>query len=213
MKKKIVLTVGVLFLAAMAAVTLAARNRYQLSLPLVAIDIPRSASVLVCHEAGGLVETGENGVCETTITVALESWRGAFPFFRGDEVTVGLPYGWTQGEIDRFMMTESAIEVTVRFPADGVEPGDSVVVTMEKQTREVPAVLPLAALQSDGSFFVWLVEETPGPWGDEYTVRKEYVEIWYLGVEQVALKEPISLPVVLSADGYLTEGQAVRFYP
>lgn len=57
---------------------------------------------------------------------------------------------------------------------------------------------------------MWLVEEIPGPWGHEYAVKKEYVDIRHYGEEQVALSSQISLPVVLSAEQPLMDGQIVR---
>ena len=91
--------------------------------------------------------------------------------------------------------------------------GETARLILEKESPETPAVLPLDALQNDGRPYVWLVEEVPGPWGSEYMVKKEYVDVWYLGVRQVALSSEIGLPVVRSAERPLTDGQTVRFDP
>ena len=60
----------------------------------------------------------------------------------------------------------------IRFHSTRVKTGDHVVISIEKQTPEVSTVLPRSALQYDGAYFVWLVEEIPGPWGHEYASGK-----------------------------------------
>ena len=212
MKKKIVVLAGVLFLLVMTAATLVAQNRYQASLPEVTLGIPRSGAVTVRHEVSGTAEGREDGTYQTAITFSRGEWTGAIPFTRGDAVTVELGNRVVQGEVVSFLPGEDgAICFLICFDADDVKSGDRVEITMEKQSREVPTVLPLRALQYDGDYFVWLVEEVPGPWSNKYVVKKEYVDIWFMGVEQVALSSQICLPVVVAAETPLTEGQTVRF--
>lgn len=212
MKKKIIVVIGLLFLAGMVVTTFVAQRRYQAGLPLVEMGISRSGSVTVRREGEGIVEVLESGVCQTTLSFSSEDWVGAIPFRRGDAATVSAADSIAHGEVAGFLPgKDGTISFLIQFQSMNVQAGDRVIISVEKQTSEVPTVLPISALQYDGAFFVWLVEEVPGPWGSEYVVKKEYVDIWHYGEEQVALSSQISLPVVLSAEQVLIDGQTVWF--
>ena len=212
MKKKIIVVIGLLFLAGMVVTTFVAQRRYQAGLPLVEMGIPHPGSVTVRREGEGIVEVLENGICQATLSFSSEDWVGVMPFCRGDAATVSAADSIAHGEVTGFLPGKNGeISLLIQIDATGMKTGDRVVISMEKQTPEVPTVLPLSALQYDGSFFVWLVEGIPGPWGREYAVKKEYVDIWYYGEKQVALSSQIRLPVVLSAEQVLIDGQMVRF--
>ena len=212
MKKKIIVVIGLLFLAGMVVTTFVAQSRYQAGLPLVEMGIPRSGSVTVRREGEGIVEVLENGVCQTTLSFSSEDWVGAIPFRRGDAATVSTADSIAHGEVTGLLPgKDGTFNFLIQFHSMDVQAGDRVIISVEKQTSELDTVLPLSALQYDGAFYVWLVEEIPGPWGYEYAVKKEYVDIWHYGEDQVALSSQISLPVVLSAEQALIDGQTVRF--
>lgn len=212
MKKKIIAAIGLLFLTGMVVTTFVAHSRYQADLPQVKLGIPRPGVVTVRREGEGIVEVREDGSYQTTLTFSAEEWVGVILFARGDAATVSSADSVAHGEVAGFLPgKDGTIGFLIQFSSANVKPGDRVVISMEKQTSEVPTVLPTSALQYDGAFFVWLVEEVPGPWGSEYVVKKEYVDIWHYGEDQVALSSQISLPVVLSAEQVLIDGQTVRF--
>ena len=217
MRKKIVIAIGVVFLAVMAGLTLYSRTVYQRNLPLVTLDIPRTASLSFCFQGTGTAQMSDGNTCTVNIHIPSETLLGDFLFYRGDGAELTFPNvaGLSEtGKIEQITYKEDGVEIRITFPAqDNVLEGDSVVVTLKKRSRELNNVLPITALCSDGADYIWMVEETQGPWGTEYVVTKKYVSLLASDGEQVALSTVISLPVVLTTDKPLIEGQPVRFYP
>lgn len=217
MKKKLIIAIGAVFLAVMAGLTIYSRTSYQNSLPLVTLDIPRTASLLFHFQATSTAQLLDEDTCTVDIHIPSEDLLGDFLFYRGDSAELTFPNvaGLSEtGNIKQITYKEDGVDVRVTFPVhDGVLGGDSVVVTLKKTSRELDNVLPASVLRNDGSDYVWLVKEAQGPWGTEYVVTKKYVGLLASNGEQAALSTGISLPVVLTTDKPLTEGQAVRFYP
>lgn len=215
MKKKILIAVGVLFLAVMAGLTVWSRSIYQNSLPLVRLEIPRTGSLHFQYDVYGTAREAEDGL-RVQIELPAGETAGDFPFYRGDAAQLSFPNeanSSTQGRIEDVSYAEDGIRVDISFSRAAVQAGDSVAVTLQKQSRETEGLLPSAAVQADSDPYLWLVDEVRGPWGPEYVLVKKYVSVLADDGERVMLASSVDKPVVVAASAPLSDGQAVRFYP
>ena len=215
MKKKIVGTVGVIFLVVMVGLTVWSRGIYQNSLPLVRLDLPRTGVLSFHYTAYGKVRATENGLW-TDVLIPSEEITADFPFYRGDTVELTFPNeinSKTQGYIEAIDNAEEGIHVEVSFSRSSVQDGDSVTVELHKRSQEMENVLPSTAVHLDDSPYLWLVQEQQGPWGTEYIAVKKYIVLLADDGEKAAIAVAVDKPVVVASSEPLTEGQPIRFYP
>lgn len=216
MIKKITIMIGIAFLAAMVGFTVWSRSIYQNGLPVVKLDLPQADSFTFSFKGYGAAAVG-GADGEVKIHIPKEEIKGDFPFYRDDSVDLTFPNERNatkqQGKIRSITDTKDGVDVLVGFSPQNTQNGDSVVVEMKKQSKELSNVLPQAALYSDPAPYVWLVKETKGAWGPEYVAEKAYVSVLLDDGEKFATGSAVDKPVVVDASAPLQEGQAVRFYP
>lgn len=107
-----------------------------------------------------------------------------------------------------FFMAFNTAHAVRRYQAElpTVELG---VVQVEK---EIFYTVPASAVFEDGlSEFLWLVEESDGPWGKEYRVQKKYISVFQVDGETAWISSTVDLPIVIGTDVDLYEGQPVQF--
>ncbi|MDR1131899.1 MAG: hypothetical protein LBL15_05730 [Oscillospiraceae bacterium] len=222
MKRKITLTVGAVFLVGMAVFTVIARNNYRTGLPVVELGLPFADKFIYDFKEYGaahITDASEGGAYTVTVHISNDSLAGDFPFYRGDAVDLTFPNEQNstpqQGIVQNLIYTADGIDVVVEFSNEGVQEGDGVIVAMHKKSGEYSPCLPRSAVHYDAENlpYVYLVAESPGPWGREYTVARRQVSVLLDDGDKVALAGALDKPVVLSSSAPLQDGQSVRFYP
>jgi hypothetical protein len=224
--RRIYLILGILFVVLVAGCTIYSRTVYQYSLPRVELGVSRNGTFSYAREEKTTVDVGnaapEGYAYGVTVTMPLETLNTKnFYMYEGDKVEVEFPSmsrSRLEGTVTSIHYEEEAVIMQVGFNTEReLAQGDDAVVSINKETAPMACIVPSTALQEDidGKSYVFLVKEEDGPWGEDYVLKKEYVDVWASTATEVSFEklENFTLPVVINSDQLLSEGMKVRFYP
>lgn len=208
---------GVIFLLFVVGCTIYSRTYYQWNLPKVEIMAPRSGTLMLGRYDIRSISKQEEGSRDFTHSTQISLPLTANYFFVDDEAEVtltGVRNSTRKGYVTSITNTEENIVLTIGFHAENFADGESVDVSIMKETILLSSIMPKSALhEDDKGAYLFVVMKEQGAWGREYVVKRMDVAVWASTEQEFSVSSNVEYPVVFASDSKLVDGQRVRFYP
>lgn len=209
--------IGIIFLLFVVGCTIYSRTYYQWNLPKVEIMAPRSGTLLLGQYDVRSVSKKEEGSSGFTHSTQILLPLTVNYFYVDDEAEVtltGIRNSTRGGRVTSITNTKENLVLTIGFHAENFADGESVDVSIMKETNLLSNIMPKSALhEDDKGAYLFVVMKEQGAWGREYVVRRMDVTVWVSTEQEFSVNSTIEYPVVFASDSNLADGQRVRFYP